>query len=58
MLRAGTTVAARRNAPRPSYYLAQAAVGLADAGILADPQVFVTEIRARLDQEHDDAAST
>ena len=58
MLRAGTTVAARRKAPPPTDYLAQAAIGLAAVGVLADPQAFVTEIRARLDQEQDDAASS
>ena len=58
MLRAGTAVAARRNAPSPTDYLAQAAFSLAAAGVLADPQAFVTEIRARLDQEDDAAASS
>jgi hypothetical protein len=58
MLRAGTTAAARVKAPRPSDYLAQAAIGLAGAGVLVDPQAFVAEIRGRLDQEHDDAAGS
>ena len=58
MLRAGTAVAGRRNAPPPTDYLAQAAFSLAAVGALADPQAFVTEIRARLDQEHDAAASS
>jgi hypothetical protein len=58
MLRTGTAVASRRNAPAPSENLAQAAFVLAGAGVLVDPQAFVTEIRARLDQEHDDAASS
>jgi hypothetical protein len=55
MLRAGITVAARRKAPPPADYLAQAAIWLATVGILADPLAFVTEVRARLDQEQDDA---
>lgn len=54
MLRAGITVAARRNAPPPTDYLAQAAISLAAAGVLADPLAFVTEVRARLDQDQDD----
>jgi hypothetical protein len=58
MLRAGTAVAGRRNAPPPTDYLAQAAFSLAAVGVLADPQAFVTEIRASLDQEHDAAASS
>jgi tetratricopeptide (TPR) repeat protein len=58
MLRTGTTVAARRRAHPPSDYLAQAAIGLAAAGVLADPEAFVTEIRARLNQKHEDAASS
>jgi hypothetical protein len=58
MLRTGTAVAARRNAPPPSDYLAQAAFVLAGADVLIDPQTFVTEIRARLDQEHNDVASS
>jgi hypothetical protein len=57
MLRAGSAVAARKNAPVPSDYLAQAAFVLAGAGVLADPQGFVTEIRARLEQDRDDAKS-
>jgi hypothetical protein len=58
MLRAGSAVAARRKAPPPDDYLAQAACGLAAAGVLADPQAFVTQIRARLNQEHDEPASS
>jgi hypothetical protein len=58
MLRADTAVAARRNAPAPSDYLAQAAFVLAGADVLVAPQAFVTEIRARLDQENDDAAGS
>ena len=53
MLRTGSAVAARRKLS-PDDYLAQAAFGLAAAGVLADPQAFVTQIRARLDQEHDE----
>ena len=58
MLRAGSAVAARRKAPSPGDYLAQAAIGFAAAGVLADPQAFVTQVRARLNQEHDEAASS
>jgi hypothetical protein len=58
MLRAGTTVGARRKAPPPTNYLAQAAFALTAAGVLSDPEAFVTEIRSRLDQRHDDAASS
>ena len=58
MLRAGSAVAARRKAPPPRDYLAQAAIGLAAAGVLADPQAFVSQIRARLNQEHDETASS
>jgi Domain of unknown function (DUF4365) len=57
MLSAGSAVAAQRKAPPPGDYLAQAAFGLAAAGVLADPQAFVTQIRARLNQEHGEAAS-
>jgi hypothetical protein len=57
MLRAGSAVAARRNAPPPSDYLAQAAFVLAGAGLLADPQAFVTEIRTRLEREGDGSDS-
>jgi hypothetical protein len=58
MLRAGSAVAARRKAPPPRDYLAQAAIGLAAAGVLADPQAFVTQIRARLNLEHDETAGS
>ena len=58
MLRAGTTVAARRNAPPPTDYLVQAAFALAAASVLSDPEAFVTEIRSRLDQQQDDATSS
>jgi hypothetical protein len=58
MLRAGCAVASRRNAPPPSDYLAQAAFVLAGAGVLVDPQAFVTEIRARLDQGHNDTENS
>lgn len=51
MLRVGSAVPARKIAPPPRDYLAQAAIGLAAAGVLADPQAFVTQIRARLNQE-------
>ena len=54
MFRAGVAVAARRNAPPPTEHLAQAAISLAAAGVLADPLEFVTEVRARLDQDQDD----
>jgi hypothetical protein len=55
MLRAGITVTARRNAPPPTDYLAQAAISLAAAGVLADPLAFVTEVRAHLDQDQGNA---
>jgi tetratricopeptide (TPR) repeat protein len=58
MLRGGSAVAAQRKAPPPADYLAQAAIGLAVAGVLADPQAFVTQIRARLNQEHDEVAGS
>lgn len=58
MLRAGSAVAAQRKAPPPADYLAQAAIGLAGAGVLADPQALVTQIRARLNQEDEAASST
>ena len=58
MLRAGSAVAAQRNAPPPADYLAQAAIGLAAAGVLPDPEAFVAEMRARLNQKHEDTASS
>ncbi len=59
MLRAGSAVATRRKAPPPSGYLVQAAIELAVAGVLTDPQAYVTQIRAHLNQDHDeDEAST
>jgi tetratricopeptide (TPR) repeat protein len=51
MLRVGAAVAARRNAPPPADYLAQAAISLATAGVLTDPLAFVIEVRVCLDQD-------
>ena len=59
MLRAGSAVATRKKASSPSDYLVQAAIELAVAGVLTDPQVYVSQIRAHLNQDHDeDEAST
>jgi hypothetical protein len=58
MLGVGSALAAQRNAPPPADYLAQAAIGLAAAGVLADPEAFVAEIRARLNQDHEDAGTS
>lgn len=50
MLRIGSAVAARRKSHSPVGYLAQAGTELAVAGVLADPQSFVAQIRARVNQ--------
>jgi tetratricopeptide (TPR) repeat protein len=56
MLRAGSAVATRLHAPPPANYLAQAAIVLTIADALVDPQAFVTEIRARLNEDHDEGS--
>jgi hypothetical protein len=56
MLRIGSNVAARRKAHPPADYLAQAGTELAAAGVLADPQLFIAEIRSRIHEEdHNEA---
>ncbi len=58
MLRIGSNVAAQRKAHPPGDYLAQAGTELAAAGVLADPQSFIAEVRSRIHEEDHDEAST
>ena len=56
MLRIGSGVAAQRKAHPPADYLAQAGAELAAAGVLADPQSFIAEVRFLIRQEgHNEA---
>jgi hypothetical protein len=58
MLRIGAGVAAQRKARPPADYLAQAAAGLAVAGVLADPLPFIAEVRTHLhDEDHGQAGA-
>jgi hypothetical protein len=58
MLRIGSNVAARRKAHPPADYLAQAGTELAAAGVLADPQSFIAEVRSRIHEEDHNEAGT
>ena len=54
MLRIGSYVAIERKAHPPADYLTQAGAGLAIAGVLANPQSFVAQVRSRLHEETQD----
>jgi tetratricopeptide (TPR) repeat protein len=56
MLRISTNVAAQRKAHLPVHYLAQAGTELAAAGVLADPQSFIAQLRSRIHEEERDEA--
>jgi hypothetical protein len=51
MLRIGSGVATQKKAHPPADYLAQAAAELAAAGVLANPQSFIAEVRSHLHEE-------
>jgi hypothetical protein len=51
MLRIGSRVAAQRKAHPPADYLTQAGAELAAAGVLADPQSFIVEVRFHIHEE-------
>jgi tetratricopeptide (TPR) repeat protein len=58
MLRIGSNVATQRKAHQPADYLTQAGTELAAAGVFADPQSFIAEVRSRIHEEdHNDATS-
>ena len=57
MLRIGSNVAAQRKAHPPADYLAQSGTELAAAGVLADPQSFIAQVRSRIHEEDHDEAS-
>jgi tetratricopeptide (TPR) repeat protein len=57
MLRIGSGVATQKKAHPPADYLAQAAAELAAAGVLANPQSFIAEVRSHLHKEGHTEAS-
>jgi hypothetical protein len=57
MLRIGSGVATQKKAHPPADYLAQAAAELAAAGVLANPQSFIAEVRSHLHEEGHTEAS-
>jgi tetratricopeptide (TPR) repeat protein len=59
MLRIGSSVAARKKAHPPADHLAQAGAELAAAGVLANPQSFIADVRGRIqDEDHGEAATS